>query len=355
MTKLKDIAARLGLSPATVSRALNGFPEVNEQTRQRVQAVARAMNYRPNQIAQKLVSGRSGMIGMILRSPVDVATDPSFFEMMTGLSSRLADYDMDLVFHASSAEDEVAPYRRLVAKATLDGFILNAPTVDDQRIRFLTAAGVPFVVHGRAGTGMPDYPFFDIDNAALARQSVALLHDLGHRRIAMLNGPANYAYAAQRLKGFHAALAAQGLTAPSRFVAHDRLAEDYGQRAAEKMLADAAPPTAFLCASTLIAAGVLRAARKAGLSVAGDLSIIAHDDAIPQFRAVNFEPALTVTRAPMRDACGPLTDKMVHLLDGVAIQDLQTIVSADLIVRQSTGPVRAGQQGRWNETGVLAD
>ncbi|GHC62079.1 substrate-binding domain-containing protein [Neogemmobacter tilapiae] len=355
MTKLKDIAARLGLSPATVSRALNGFPEVNEQTRQRVQAVARAMNYRPNQIAQKLVSGRSGMIGMILRSPVDVATDPSFFEVMAGLSSRLADYDMDLVFHASNAEDEVAPYRRLVAKATLDGFILNAPTVEDQRIQFLTAAGVPFVVHGRAGLGVPDYPFFDIDNAALARQSVALLHDLGHRRIAFLNGPANYAYAAQRLSGFQSALAARGLVTPTRFIRHDRLAEDYGQRAAATMLTDTAAPTAFLCASTLIAAGVLRAARKAGLSVPGDLSVIAHDDAIPQFRAVNFEPALTVTRAPIRDACGPLTDKMVRLLDGAQSSDLQTMVTADLIVRQSTGPVPVGQQGGWNETSVVAD
>jgi LacI family transcriptional regulator len=347
MATLKHIAAELGLSPATVSRALNGFPEVNARTRARVEELARAMNYRPNQIAQKLVSGRSGMIGMVLRSAIDMSCDPSFYDVMSGLSNRLADYDMDLVFHASSSDDPVAPYRRLVAKNTLDGFILNAPAEDDPRIAFLQAQRVPFVMHGRTACGPLDYPYYDIDNVRLAADSVALLHDLGHRRIALLNGPAGYAYAAQRLSGFRAALAARGLTLPDRFAAHDRPAEDYGYRTALAMLADGTPPTALVCASTLVAAGAMRAAAHLGLVIPQDVSLIAHDDALPDVRAVNFAPALTVTRSPLRDACAPLTDMMVRLLDGSPAVSLQTIVTAELIVRNSTGPVPKGGDRPW--------
>ena len=347
MATLKHIAAELGLSPATVSRALNGFPEVNARTRARVEDMAKAMNYRPNQIAQKLVTGRSGMIGMVLRSAIDVSCDPTFYEVMSGLSNRLAQHDIDLVFHASSSDDPVAPYRRLVAKNTLDGFILNAPAEDDPRVAFLQAQHLPFVMHGRTRTGPLDYAYFDIDNARLAADSAALLHDLGHRRIGLLNGPSGYAYAAQRLAGFSRAQAARGLTLPDRFVAHDRPAEEYGYRTALAMLAADTPPTALVCASTLIAAGAMRAAADLGLSIPQDLSLMAHDDAIPQMRAVNFAPALTVTRAPLRDACAPLTDMMVQLLDGRPVETLQTVAIAELIVRNSTGPVPKGGEMPW--------
>jgi LacI family transcriptional regulator len=338
LATLKDIADALGLSPATVSRALNGFPEVNARTRARVEALARQMNYRPNQIAQKLVSGRSGMIGMILRSAQDAAADPSFFEVMTGLSQRLAEHEMDLVFHATPSSDLLAPYRRMVAKNILDGFILNAPTFDDPRIGWLTERGLPFVVHGRAGDGPLPYPYYDIDNAGAVTEATNLLMDLGHRRIALVNGPAEYAYARTRLSAFLKAMAARGLAVPSRFLTHDRLAEETGYRAALAALADPLPPSAFLCASTLIADGVMRALTDRGLQAPRDASVIAHDDAVPQMRSVSHAPALTVTRSPLRDACAPLADMMHAVLNGADPARLQTVVTADLILRASTGP-----------------
>jgi LacI family transcriptional regulator len=172
--------------------------------------------------------------------------------------------------------------------------------------------------------------------------------DLGHRRIALINGPAEYAYARSRLSGFVAALAARGLGVPARFVTHDRLTEETGYRAALAALADPQPPTAFLCASTLIAAGVMRALADRGLQVPRDASVIAHDDAVPMMRAVNFAPALTVTRSPLRDACAPLADMMQALLNGADPARLQTIVTADLILRASTGP--AQEQTPWPKT-----
>jgi LacI family transcriptional regulator len=333
------IAAELGLSPATVSRALNGFPEVNAGTRARVTEAASRLKYRPNQVAQKLVTGRSGMIGMVLRSAANAAMDPSFFQVMTGLSQRLADHDMDLVFHAVPGGDEVAPYRRLVAKNLLDGFILNAPTQDDPRIAFLQSEGIPFVVHGRSEEA-PGYAFYDIDNQGLAVDSTRLLLDLGHRRIALLNGPRGFAYAEARRRGFLLAMAERGAPVPGRFILQDQPTDDYGYRAALGCLADAEPPTAFVASNAFVAAGVLAAAADRGLSVPGDVSVIGHDDAVPQNRSFDGLPALTITRSPLAQACTPLADTIHALLGGTPAAELQTIARAELVIRATTGPMQ---------------
>lgn len=348
MATLKDISKELGLSVATVSRALNGFPEVNAKTRATVQETAKRMNYTPNQLAQKLVSGRSGMVGMVINGRLDLTMDRTVIEVMLGLSQRLAERDVDLVFQVGPEDDPVLPYRKLLDKNTLDAFIINAPRVDDPRIAFLLDRKVPFVVHGRS-EDTPPYAYYDINNAKVTQQSIDLLADLGHKRIALLNGDAGFAFAQQRLAGFQNAMAGHGLTAPDSFVAHGIPSEDYGYASALAMLSGRLGPcpTAFVCASTLIAGGVIMAARDRGIAVPSDLSVIAHDDALPHYRAVQLEPSLTVTRAPLRDACVPLADMLIDLLDGTPALDLQTNKSADLIIRHSTGPVPEQGKTPW--------
>ncbi|WP_029040468.1 LacI family DNA-binding transcriptional regulator [Cucumibacter marinus] len=345
---LKDIGAELGLSVATVSRALNGFPEVNAKTRAAVEEAAERLNYRPNRLAQKLVSGRSNMVGMVARMTKDAAADRGFVEIMLGLSARLAEKDIDLVFQVDVDADPVAPYRRLIAKNTLDGFILNAPLIDDPRIAYLNEMGVPFVVHGRAGE-TADYPYYDIDNHAVSARAVTLLADLGHRRIALANGVAGDAYSRRRLIGFNQTLERFGMATPEVFVAHGTPNEDHGYTFGLAALSGrfGAPPTAFLCSSTLVAAGLYRAAADRGLTVPDDVSIIAHDDAMPALRAINFDPALTVTRAPLRDACVPLADKLIRRLAGAEPKRLQTTFEPELIIRRSTGPVKQGEEDPW--------
>jgi len=345
---LKDISSELGLSVATVSRALNGFPEVNEATRKRVEDAAKRLNYSPNRLAQKLVSGRSDMVGMVINGGPDLTSDRTVIEVMLGLSRRLAERDVDLVFQVGPDDDSVAPYARLLEKNTLDGFIVNAPRADDPRIAFLEQRGVPFVVHGRDRKA-PSYAFYDIDNPEVARASVQLLTDLGHSRIAFLNGDAAFAFAGQRLRAFCTAMAELGLPVPEAFVTHGIPSQDYGYASALAMLSGrrGPRPTAFVCASTLIASGVLKAARDRGLAAPADVSVIAHDDALPEFRAIQFHPRLTVTRAPLRDACVPLADKLIDLLGGAPAASLQTSVLAELIIRESTGPVPKGESTCW--------
>ncbi|MEM7722699.1 MAG: substrate-binding domain-containing protein [Pseudomonadota bacterium] len=335
MATLKKIGEELGLSVTTVSRALNGFPEVKETTRKRVRETADRLGYRPNRVAQRLVTGRSGMVGMVLRIKPDMSADQTFFETLLGLTAALAARETDLVLAVDQGTDPILPYQKLLERDVLDGFILNAPVPDDPRVAFLKERGIPFVLHGQ-DRPEPDYPTYGIDNAAVSGDSVRLLAQLGHRRIALINGDLSAAYAHDRATGFRETMAEFGLDAD--LTHHGASVESHGYMAALDLLSVASPPTAFICAATPIAAGAMRALRHRGIRVPEDVSVMAHDDALPQTRAISFDPALTVTHAPMRDACVPLAEMLVDHLNGTPAQDLQVIVRADLIIRGSTGP-----------------
>ena len=331
---LKDIGSELGLSVATVSRALNGFPEVNQKTKDKVQKAATRLGYKPNRVAQRLVTGRSGMVGMIVKIKPDMSADQTFFEMLTGLTAALSERETDLVLAVDQGADPVKAYRKLLERDILDGFILNAPTLNDPRVNFLKEQGIPFVLHGQDRQDSI-YPFYAIDNRSVSADGVQMLAALGHQHIALINGGLHHAYAADRFEGFEAAVALAGLTG---VVENGASLESHGYTAALNLLSADQPPTAFMCASTVIASGVIRAVRDKGLRVPEDVSVMAHDDALPLTRAINFDPALTVTRAPLRDACAPLANILIDYLNGKPLEECQVLVKAEVIVRGSTGP-----------------
>lgn len=346
MTTLRDLARHLGLSPATVSRALNGFPEVGEKTRQRVIEASRQLNYKANTTAKRLATGKSGMVGMIFRSARNLLVDPHFVDFLAGLSIGLADREIDLIIHTAPPGELLAHYKRFVASGSVDGMIVSAPEHKDERIITLHERDFPFVVHGRTADEV-EYAYFDIDNDGAFASATTLLADLGHKRIALMNGPAGLAFVAQREAAFRRVLGARQINVPARFMSHDEMSEDQGFERAAALLAghDGPPPTAFICSSTLQALGVIRAARGAGLQVGSDISIIAHDDVLPHLRSEHFTPPLTVTRSPIREAGTALAKMMVERIEGMDPRKLQRIVPADLIVRNSTGtaPKSGGQ------------
>lgn len=338
MATIKDIANKLGISPATVSRALNDFPEIKDATKAKVKAMAEELGYRPNKSAQKLVSGKSHSVGVILKYASAQTADPSLYEMMIGLSQYLAEKDLDLIFQVAVSEDEVSPYKRLLGKQSVDGFIISAPTRNDPRIEYLQQQKVPFVVHGKGEYGEVDYAYYDIDNYAVGYDSTHLLQQLGHQKIALINGPDGLAFSRDRRRGYIAAMEEANNHFDENLITFGPVTESYAYQAASKLLDSSTPPTAFVCANTPSASGVLSCLRDRNLSCPEDVSIIAHDDGYPGYNTELLEPQLTVTYSPLRDACVPLADIMAQLENGESPSNLQITHKADLILRRSTGP-----------------
>jgi LacI family transcriptional regulator len=338
MITLRDVSRKSGYSVTTVSRALNGFDDVTEATRKHIEAVARELNYRPNQVARKLVSGRSGMVGLVLAAPPAPLEYGHFFHIIAGCSREFSARDMDFVLHIGTGEEDVLrTYARLINRGTLDGFLVTAPDRRDPRIALLLERDVPFVVHGRD----PDqggYAFFDADNYGISRTAVELLADLGHRRIALLNGPEPRAYASERLRGFRDAVAGRDLASEPRLARHGDTSTAYGRTATADLLALNPSPTGLVCCNSLVAAGALEAVRAAGLRVPEDLSIVAHDDVLPQAETARFDPPLTVSRLPLEDSAGLLVTLLLRRLAGAEIEELQITVGAETIPRASTAP-----------------
>ncbi|MGB4827772.1 MAG: substrate-binding domain-containing protein [Paracoccaceae bacterium] len=336
---LKELATKLGLSPTTVSRALNGYPEVNEATRERVMAAAKRHNYRPNTRAIRLATGRAMAVGHV----IPVATrheivNPVFADFIAGAGEAYSRHDYDMVLTVVPDAEEEDTYRALRSKGNVDGVILHAPRLNDPRIPLLREIGLPFMVHGRStGTEGP-YPWVDVNNRRAFQRATEFLLDLGHRRIALVNGLEFMDFAVRRRTGYLDALAARGIDADPLLMSSGEMTEICGHRAGVEMLSLPAPPTAFLAASMISGMGVRRAIEERGLRMGRDISVIIHDDDLSYMKNGEDVPIFTATRSSVREAGRIAAEMLLGLIAQPGSEPPQRLLEADLIIGQSTGP-----------------
>jgi LacI family transcriptional regulator len=187
---LKELAEKLGLSPTTVSRALNGYPEVNAATRDKVVAAARRYNYSPNARALRLAKGRAMAVGHVVPTATKhEIMNPIFSDFIAGAGEVYSSHRYDMLLSVVPDDGELDAYRDLKSRGAVDGVILHAPRTHDRRIAALQELGLPFVLHGRATGIETDYSWVDVNNRRAFLRATDFLLDLGHRRIALVNGP----------------------------------------------------------------------------------------------------------------------------------------------------------------------
>jgi LacI family transcriptional regulator, galactose operon repressor len=336
--RLKELAKHLGLSQTTVSRALNGYPEVSEATRERVNEAALRLGYRPDASAIRLATGRVGAIGVVLPLERSLHFGPHVSEFLSGIGERLAQDEIDILVAPIDGDDEVPVHRRLAASNRVDAVVLSAPVPDDPRIELLSELGMPFILHGRAEAANLPHAWLDIDNEGAFRRATSHLLDLGHRSIAMVNGPGDQTFAVHRERGFREALRERGLTPDPRFIAAGRFTDEIGFRHAQHFLDLSPRPTAILAGSMMTALGVFRAIRSAGLELGKDVSMIAHDDVFPYLNADNMVPSMSTTRSSMRAAGFRIGELMQQLLGGKPAESIHELWPVELVLRESSGP-----------------
>ncbi|TDR73043.1 substrate-binding domain-containing protein [Paludibacterium purpuratum] len=270
---LRQLAALLQLSPATVSRALNGFPEVNAETRERVQLAAAKHGYQPNTVARRLATGRTDLIGLIYPfEPTDLG-DPVFLDVIAGITERLGENQRDLVIISAARSNELATYRRTVSGSRVDGLIVARTLVDDPRLQYLQETGFPFVAHGRSQL-RHDYPWFDYDNEAGMHLAVRALVAQGHGDIALIGAPLALNFARQRRQGFVDELGCTGGATCDAWLQQGGLTPEDGRAAMERLLNGARRPTAVVVDNNVAALGVMQALRRAGLQPGRDISLV---------------------------------------------------------------------------------
>lgn len=336
---LRELSERLNLSQTTVSRALNGYPEVNEQTRKRVTEAAAAFNYRPNVQAKTLATGRSMSIGHIIPfSKQNEMVNIVFADFIAGAGEVYARHGYNMTLSLVRDEDELSAYRGVAEKGAVDGIIVHSPARNDPRIAFLAELDIPFLVHGRASEVTTPYAWLDVNNKRAIKTGTGYLLDLGHRRIALINGEERMDFAQRRREGYLAAMAAMGIVPDPSLMRSGEMSEPFGHACTLEMLESATSPTAFIAASIVSALGIRRAVEERGLVLGRDVSVLCFDDQISYLPNGRTAPVFTAMRSSVGAAGQRCAELLIDQIKNPG-QDLRTeLWDAELVIGGSTGP-----------------
>ncbi|MFC8451008.1 LacI family DNA-binding transcriptional regulator [Kitasatospora sp. NPDC057223] len=336
---ISDVARAAGVSKGAVSYALNGRPGVSDSTRQRILATAEALGFHADRAARALAGAPAKAVGLTLYRPArTLGVEPFFMELISGLEAELSHRSYALLLHmVADREQETAVYRRWGHDHAVDGVLVCDVLEDDPRLPVLRELGFPAVVIGPPPAG-GRVPSVWSDDAVSLQEAVEYLAALGHRRIGRVAGIPELAHTAIRSEAFARLARRLGLAAaPCVFT--DYTGPD-GARATRLLLGAADPPTALVYDNDIMAVAGLTVAQEMGLSVPGDLSIVAWDDS-PVCRIVH--PALTALTRDIGAYGRQAARLLLASLDGREAVGV-AVEAAHLTPRASTAAPRAPRE-----------
>jgi LacI family transcriptional regulator len=336
---IKDLARELGVSAATISRALAGNPRISQSMRDKVVEAARVSGYVRNRAAQSLVTGRgTGFAGLVLTDPGYGREDSYLGDFIAGLGQGLSENSIDLFLAAiPTGQSELSVIRNIVETRRADGLILARTTEADPRVDYLCGAGFPFVTHGRVLNEAAQYSWVDTDGTWAFAEAFDLLYALGHRRFGFVTIKEPMTFRLHRTEGVLLANDQRGDPAVSVSVASS-VRFDAGLRhaAIRDLLTRPERPTAILALFDGLALAVIEEAAALGLSVPGDLSVIGFDNIAS---AAHARPGLTTFDSDTTGAARSLAAMLAARIDpkGRDLPPETKLIRPKLVLRGSHG------------------
>ena len=330
---LKDIAEVVGKSVAAVSRALNDYEDISEETRVYIKRVAQEMGYAPNPMAQRLQKQTTDTLGFILPvfSPKDF--DPYFSELLAGIANEAAEHGFDLlVSTAAPGQVEKKAYKRLLKSRRVDGMIVARPRWEDERLELLAEKQFPFVVIGDSHVAN-NIPSVCEDSAKGARLLVEHLVEHGHNKIALVNAPNELIFASNYFAGFRQTMTKANLSINEEFLDNSELTQKDGYRAGQTLLSRSNIPTAIITADDLVAMGVMAAAQDQGFEIGNDLVVTGYGDIL---LAEYSQPPLTTIHRPTYILGQRACRMLIAHLRGEILAERHVVFEPSLVIRQSS-------------------
>lgn len=332
---LSDVAALAGVDVSTVSRVLGGNKNqrVRQETRERIEAAAQHLNYRPNLSARGLRTARTYTLGIA----VPQLDNPVYYQIILGAERGAYEKGYSLLIaHIEESASDDAVYARIAQNSRVDGLLVT--TLDDNSaiLRAVKKAGVPFLLLNRKVRGIRNY--FSFNSRLAARMATEHLIALGHKRIAHLSGQVNPSTGVGRFAGYRDALAAANIPYDPSLVKVSGYTVAGGAKAMREILEHASPlPTAVFPLTLAAATGAIMTLHAHGVSVPAEMSVITvHDGPMAEV----MYPQLSTVRMPVQEMGFEGAQALIDLIDGkiqIARRDFSPL---ELVLRSSTAPPR---------------
>ncbi|HXH33970.1 MAG TPA: LacI family DNA-binding transcriptional regulator [Plantibacter sp.] len=340
-TTVSDVARAARVSKATAARALGDYGAVSDDVRDRVQAAAERLGYRPNALAKSMNTGKSNTIGVVIGD----IENPFFARATRGISdvARAAGFDLILANSDEELEAETAAIELLLDKR-VDGFIVTpASSIETRSLQTVLAAGRPMVLLDRRAEGL-DAETVTADNAAGAAAATRRLLETGHERIAFISTVAHAtpyvlgddvvsSSVGDRIDGFTTALRQAGIADPASFVRLD--ARVLGiEQVARDVLTGPGRVTAIIASDSLVGSAVFRTIRELGLRIPDDVSLVAFDDA--DWTTLTTPP-ITVVSQPIYELGAESARRLIAQIGGTPRVPGELILAQSIVERGSVG------------------
>lgn len=330
---MKDVALKANVSTATVSRALMNPDKVSQATRNRVEQAALEVGYLPQSLGRNMKRNESRTILVI----VPDICDPFFSEVIRGIEVTAAEHGyLVLIGDCAHQNQKEKTFIDLIITKQIDGMVLLSSrlpfdaSVEEQR-------NLPPMVMSNEFAPELELPTVHIDNLTAAFNAVNYLHELGHQRIGCIAGPEDMPLCHYRQQGYVQALRRNGITVDPHYIARGNFTFEAGANALEQLLAQPVPPTAVFCHSDVMALGALSLAKRRGLKVPDDLSIVGFDNiALSEF----CDPPLTTVSQPRFDIGREGMLLLLEQMQGHNVNSGSRLLDCELIVRGSTQKIR---------------
>jgi len=316
---LKAIAAVLGLSVTTVSRALNGYQDVAQETRKRIEEEAQRCGYRPNAAARRLKTGRANAVGFVYPISASPLSGSDFSDMLLALDHHLARYEINLLLLADKQQQSQSTLTRLLRSGAVDALIVGHTTPEDSRLHALLQTNFRFLALGRSDLP-PTYAWFDVDHFAGSQLAVGWSLAQGRQRIAWLGSNENSTQVRDRRQGY---LTALGEVAPYAMaaVAPSRRA---GYQQTRQWLAEGPAPEVIITDCAALAEGAALALQLAGRAAGESAILLAGWEGLPR-DAILDHPIVAIRQATPQQAGEQVAEMVIQLIDGAPPETLQTL------------------------------
>ena len=270
---LDKIAKELGLSKTTVSRAISGKGRISEETRARVNAFIKEINYRPSAVARSLAASRTFNVGLVFPADSALGEMPYFQTLMTGVCDRAMEYEYDVLIILAD-NDGISALKHAVRNKKIDAVMVSRCEQDSKVINFLKDAAIPYIVVGNPME--PGVPFIDHDNEGAATRMIETLIDKGITRMALIGGGENINVTHSRLAGFRQGFINRGMKADENQIYLNMHKSDRMDKVLKTAIAEGAE--CIVCMDDMLCNSVLNCLHNDGLSVPEDIKLCSFYD-----------------------------------------------------------------------------